>query len=481
MNKPNRIPDETLDEATIWFVEFSENDVSQAQRQQFIAWLRTSPEHIRAYLQITAHWEDARALQSSRRHSIDELVALARTDSNVVPLQAPLKVPVQAPVSGISSGFLSQQSDRYQTTGETPKRAHVIGTFERKFSIAASIALVAIGSLAWYWYNYQLNTYTTAIGEQRSITLADGSTVELNSRSKIRVAYHDRERDIQLLNGQALFHVAKDRTRPFIVHTNTTNVRAVGTQFDVYQKNNATVVTVVEGIVAVIPGNGQGIGGGVHGGPSTTPGSTAQTQRGSAAPSPTPGSSAAQPQHGSVAPPLAPALSVDGEGPHPLGAVGSAFSESSEKVEEESKSDSLSSVPRQGEDAASEARGGRGPSPPSGEGWGEYRQGTVFLSAGEQLTVTGTQIERAEHPDLPGATAWTQKQIAFNRTPLTEVVEEFNRYNTRQLIITDSTIAGTRISGVFSSTDPASLLRGLDTLGKFTIRESSDHVEISSK
>ena len=473
MNKPNRIPDEILDEATTWFVEFSENDVSQAQRQQFIAWLRTSPEHIRAYLQITAHWEDARALESSRRQSIDELIALARTDSNVVPLQAPLKGPVQAPVSGFSSGVLSQQSDRYRGTGETPKNTH--DTFERKFSIAASIALVAIGSLAWYWYNYQLNTYTTAIGEQRSITLADGSTVELNSRSKIRVAYHDRERDIQLLSGQALFHVAKDHTRPFIVHTNTTNIRAVGTQFDVYQKHNTTVVTVVEGKVAVIPGNGREIRGSAHDGSSAT--------SGSAAPSPTPGESAAQTQHGSAAPPLTPALSVDGEGPHPLRAVpaGSTFSESSEKVEEERKSDSLSSLPRQGEGAASEARGGRGPSAPIEEARGEDRQDAVFLSAGEQLTVTGTQIERAEHPDLPAATAWTQKQIAFNRTPLTEVVEEFNRYNTRQLIITDSTIAGTRISGVFSSTDPASLLRGLDTLGKFTIRESSDHVEISSK
>ena len=452
MNKPNRIPDEILDEATTWFVEFSENDVSQAQRQQFIAWLRTSPEHIRAYLQITAHWEDARALESSRRQSIDELIALARTDSNVVPLQAPLKVPVQAPVPGFSSGVLSQQSDRYRGTAKTPKNTHDTGTLERKFSIAASIALVAIGSLAWYWYNYQLNTYTTAIGEQRSITLADGSTVDLNSRSKIRVAYHDRERDIQLLNGQALFHVAKDRTRPFIVHTNTTNIRAVGTRFDVYQKHNTTVVTVVEGKVAVIPGNGRGIGGFAHDGSSATPGSAAQTQHGSAVPSPTPGGSAAQTQHGSVAPPLTPALSVDGGGPHPLRAVpaGSTFS-------------------------------GRGPSAPSEEGWGEDRQGAVFLSAGEQLTVTDTQIERAEHPDLPAATAWTQKQIAFNRTPLTEVVEEFNRYNTRQLIITDSTIAGTRISGVFSSTDPASLLRGLDTLGKFTIRESSDHVEISSK
>ena len=449
-SKTNRIPNEILDEATTWFVEFSEGEVSPPARQQFIAWLRTSPEHIRAYLQITAHWEDARALGSTGRHNIDELIALARADSNIVAIQSPLKVPV----SGFWSGVLPQQSDQVQKSAglKTRHRHHY------KFSLAASIALVAFGFFAWYWYNYQVNTYTTAVGEQRSITLVDGSTVELNSRTKIRVVYHEHVRGIQLLDGQALFHVAKDRTRPFIVHTNATNIRAVGTQFDVYKKHDATVVTVLEGKVAVIPGNGQGLGGFAHGSPSAAAGSLAQF--------PTPAGSAVQSQHGlaALSPPVTPSLSMDGKG------------------------------------AASSARGGRGPSPPSGGGWGEDRIGEnsseagqaldrkaesraspVFLAAGEQLTVTSTEMEKAVHPDLPAATAWTQKQIAFKSTPLTEVAEEFNRYNTRQLIITDNTIATIRISGVFSSTDPSSLLRGLNTLGKFTIRETPDRVEISAK
>jgi len=144
--KSHRIPNEILDEATTWFVEFSEGEVGEPQRQQFIVWLRTSPEHIRAYLQITAHWEDARALQSSRRHSVDELIALARTSSNVV------QVPV--PVSGLGSGGLSRQPDQLQFSSKTPDQGPHTGTFKRKFSIAASIALAAMGSLAWYWYTY---------------------------------------------------------------------------------------------------------------------------------------------------------------------------------------------------------------------------------------------------------------------------------------------------------------------------------------
>ena len=63
--------------------------------------------------------------------------------------------------------------------------------------------------------------------------------------------------------------------------------------------------------------------------------------------------------------------------------------------------------------------------------------------------------------------------------PLSEVVREFNRYNTRQLVITDPGISDTRISGVFSSTDPASLLRGLNSLGRFTIHATPERIEIS--
>src|SRR5690606_26847429 len=88
-------------------------------------------------------------------------------------------------------------------------------------------------------------------GEQRTVTLADGSVIELNARSRIKVRYADRERAIDLLQGQALFRVAKDPTKPFIVASGGTYVRAVGTQFDVYKKSVGTVVTVVEGRVAV--------------------------------------------------------------------------------------------------------------------------------------------------------------------------------------------------------------------------------------
>lgn len=99
----------------------------------------------------------------------------------------------------------------------------------RVLAAAFVVALVSVSA----WLYAERNTYGTGIGEQRSITLSDGSIIELNAHSKVRVAFHDRERDLELLEGQALFRVAKNRNRPFVVHAGGTSVRAVGTQFDV--------------------------------------------------------------------------------------------------------------------------------------------------------------------------------------------------------------------------------------------------------
>jgi ferric-dicitrate binding protein FerR (iron transport regulator) len=108
-----------------------------------------------------------------------------------------------------------------------------------------------VSAVTWL-FEFQ-NVYATGIGEQRTVTLSDGSTVELNSQSRLRVAFHPHERDVELLEGRALFHVAHDRTRPFLAQSEGAKVRAVGTQFDVYRKSDGTVITVVEGRVAVMP------------------------------------------------------------------------------------------------------------------------------------------------------------------------------------------------------------------------------------
>jgi transmembrane sensor len=94
--------------------------------------------------------------------------------------------------------------------------------------------------------------YETAVGEQRSVVLSDGSLVTLNTASAVEVRFESNHRLVRLLSGEALFQVAHDAARPFDVTTGYTTVRAVGTQFNVDRRATATTVTVVEGRVAVL-------------------------------------------------------------------------------------------------------------------------------------------------------------------------------------------------------------------------------------
>lgn len=93
--------------------------------------------------------------------------------------------------------------------------------------------------------------YQTGIGAHKLVTLNDGSEVLLGAKSTVRVQYADSVRQIFMDAGEALFTVAKDKSRPFIVTAGEANVVAVGTQFNIHRRVEAVVVSVVEGIVNV--------------------------------------------------------------------------------------------------------------------------------------------------------------------------------------------------------------------------------------
>ena len=93
--------------------------------------------------------------------------------------------------------------------------------------------------------------YLTAVGRQKSVTLADGSVVQLNTNSQIAVEYNDRYRNINLLQGEAHFEVAKDSELPFRVYAGAGRIQAVGTAFTVLLMKNGVNVLVTEGRVAL--------------------------------------------------------------------------------------------------------------------------------------------------------------------------------------------------------------------------------------
>jgi transmembrane sensor len=124
--------------------------------------------------------------------------------------------------------------------------------------IAAAATVMLAAGIAWlaHWLvtDPLLSTnglYATAIGQQSTATLADGSQVVLNTNSQIRVDYDDAYRQVHLIQGEALFTVAKNPARPFRVYAGTRRIEALGTAFSVYLDGVDVSVTVTEGRVSL--------------------------------------------------------------------------------------------------------------------------------------------------------------------------------------------------------------------------------------
>jgi transmembrane sensor len=122
-------------------------------------------------------------------------------------------------------------------------------------SAAAGFAgAVAIGRVAWERLdpsnNHPEEYYATAVGQTHEVILADGSVMTLNTSTKARLRFTREAREIHLLQGEALFDVAKNKRRPFIVTAGDTTVRAIGTSFTVSMLPARPILVLVrEGVV----------------------------------------------------------------------------------------------------------------------------------------------------------------------------------------------------------------------------------------
>jgi transmembrane sensor len=108
-------------------------------------------------------------------------------------------------------------------------------------ALAASVAFMMFSVMSWLMFspnqisdnNLLISQIVTNVGEQKPVTLQDGSVVYLNTNSELRVNFSSRTRQIDLVRGEALFEVAHDKERPFIVSAAGNTVTAVGTAFNV--------------------------------------------------------------------------------------------------------------------------------------------------------------------------------------------------------------------------------------------------------
>jgi transmembrane sensor len=214
-------------QAARWWVVLHNVDASTAEKREFVEWVKRAPERAEACLRIArVHAAVSRADVRWPDTSAEDLVrnALEVPDDSVVPLRPHVR--------------RTREDERRR-----PALRWVAG-------LAASV--IAATCLGWWLTLSRPEQFQTKVGEQRSVLLADGSRVTLNTASRIEVRLQADHRVVQLLQGEALFEVAHDAQRPFDVHAGNVVVRAVGTQFDIDRRTTRTAVTVVEGRVALI-------------------------------------------------------------------------------------------------------------------------------------------------------------------------------------------------------------------------------------
>jgi transmembrane sensor len=214
-----------IDEEAATWIWRMDGAATPAERQAYEAWLRQDPRNARAAREMSQVWAGLGALGGA------ELASAAAT---------------QACAAKISM---------------TRRRGWM--------TAAAVLAAIAVG-VSWFERTSEPEVLATAVGQQRSVTLADGSIVALNTNTLVEADLGHRARQIYLRKGEAHFRVAHDADRPFFVHAGDAVVRAVGTEFEVRVLADEHVDIVVnEGRVEVRPETARALkltdGNGAHG------------------------------------------------------------------------------------------------------------------------------------------------------------------------------------------------------------------------
>ncbi|AZD23313.1 Iron siderophore sensor protein [Pseudomonas chlororaphis subsp. aurantiaca] len=195
------------DEAALWFVRLQEPAISAEERQRFDAWLAQHEAHRDEYQLLHTLW------------AATDLVPKAR-------LQALCATP-----------------------NPSIRRRPLL-----RYAVAASVLAVAVGLGLFSGLNPPAGysaEFATAPGERRHVALPDGSQVDLNSRSRLRVRYEKGLRSVELSEGEAMFSVEHDSSRPFVVAAGPGKVTVTGTRFDVRRDAAQTRVAVEQGTVKV--------------------------------------------------------------------------------------------------------------------------------------------------------------------------------------------------------------------------------------
>jgi transmembrane sensor len=226
------------EQAGEWLVANDDGPLEARDSAALAAWLKASPVHVEEFLGVSVIARDLREARSDPEYSLETVLARARAEDDTPIL--PLWSRVTAPVRGISSR-------RWLTAAATMAAVVVLSLGLFSLWNVRPIAQVSAPGATTALH------FETRHGEQLSRRLPDSSVLHLNTDSAITIRFDKMERLVTLTSGQADFEVAHDPERAFRVFAGSAEVVAIGTKFDVRLEGDSTVVTVVEGRVAVGP------------------------------------------------------------------------------------------------------------------------------------------------------------------------------------------------------------------------------------
>lgn len=198
---------QALEEAADWLIRMSEGELSDSERGEWEYWKTSTPERVRA-------WARAQLLRSK--------------------------------LGGLPPSLAMSALDR----PSSPERRAALG------KLAMILAILPAGWGSWKLAESQQWSadYRTAVGQQRELTLADGSKITLNTDTAIDVRFDANQRLIHLREGEILVQTAPDISplaRPFLVSTRQGRMQALGTRFTVRELQPRTHLAVLEGAVKV--------------------------------------------------------------------------------------------------------------------------------------------------------------------------------------------------------------------------------------
>lgn len=201
-------------EAAAWIARRDASHGADAVEREFEAWIEVDIRHRVAYLRLNAAWKKTLLAEKLR------------------PLDGPIDRNLLAPAEPVARR-----------------------RFTTWLAAVAAVMLISVGVTIWFAVDAQRGeVYRTAVGHFERIRLEDGSAIELNTDSELRVRMTDQQRLVSLIRGEAHFKVAHDASRPFDVEAGGTRVRAVGTAFSIRLRDGRHAeVLVTEGRVAITP------------------------------------------------------------------------------------------------------------------------------------------------------------------------------------------------------------------------------------